>query len=107
MHPPTTIRALKQDRVLELQWPGGPLARVPFKTVRDHCPCASCIDEHTGQKILDPATIPEDIVPTAMEFVGNYALKIVWSDRHANGLYTWELLEKLARDSHSAKIDPV
>jgi DUF971 family protein len=30
-------------------------------------------------------------------FSGNYALKISWSDGHDTGLYTWDLLQELAR----------
>lgn len=97
--PPTTIRAIRQDRVLELQWGDHPLQRIPFKLLRVQCPCASCIDEITGRRVLDPQTIPEDIVPTQMSFVGNYALKITWSDGHSTGLYTWDHLAEIARDA--------
>lgn len=76
-----------------------PAVQVPFKAVRERCPCASCIDENTGQRILDPESIPADIRPSGMSFVGNYALKINWSDGHSTGLYTWDLLAELARDA--------
>lgn len=96
--PPTIIRAVRQDHVLELQWGDGPLQRIPFKFVREECPCASCIDEVTGRRVLDPHTIPDDIVPQQMSFVGNYALKITWSDGHATGLYTWDHLAEIAQE---------
>ncbi len=38
-----------------------------------------------------------------MSFTGNYALKIVWSDGHSTGLYTWDLLAELARDACQPK----
>lgn len=50
-------------------------------------------------RILDPDTIPADIQPVAMSLTGNYALKIVWSDGHSTGLYTWDLLAEIARDT--------
>jgi DUF971 family protein len=31
-----------------------------------------------------------------MELSGNYALKIVWSDGHYTGLYSWDNLQRLA-----------
>ena len=39
--------------------------------------------------------MPSDIHIQEMNLVGNYALKILWSDGHDTGLYTWELLRKL------------
>ncbi|MFN0050598.1 MAG: DUF971 domain-containing protein [Planctomycetales bacterium] len=99
--PPTTIRAHRQTGRFEFQWPGGPPLEVPFHHVRAQCPCASCIDEHTGARILDPTTIPPDIHPTGMSFTGNYALKINWSDGHSTGLYTWDLLSEIAQCSKS------
>lgn len=100
---PSHIRAHKSTGQLELEWPGSPAVEVPFRLVRERCPCASCIDENTGERILDPRTIPADIEPTDMSFTGNYALKIVWSDGHSTGLYTWDLLAELARDARQSK----
>lgn len=92
---PTVIRAHKDAGVLELQWEGEPAHRIPFAFLRGECPCASCIDEFTGRLILDRSNIPATIVPTAMGFVGNYAVKITWSDGHSTGLYTWDHLSNV------------
>lgn len=92
--PPPEEIDLTSDGQLRVVWAGGVEAKVPFKTVRDHCPCAQCVEEWTGRKVLDPATIPDDIRPLAIEPVGNYAIKITWSDGHDSGLYTWDTLRK-------------
>lgn len=89
---PTSIRALRGEGILELGWPTGTAYRLPFKYVRGECPCASCIEEWTGRRILNLDSIPETIVPTEIKPVGNYALKISWSDGHNTGLYTWDHL---------------
>jgi PAS domain S-box-containing protein len=60
------------------------------------------VDEMTGERILDPATIPADIQPTGLSFSGNYALKIAWSDGHSTGLYTWDLLAEIAQTAGQA-----
>lgn len=87
---------LTSDGQLRILWQGGREVKVPFKVVRDHCPCAQCVEEWTGRKMLDPASIPDDIRPLAIEAVGNYAVKITWSDGHDSGLYTWDTLRKAA-----------
>jgi len=100
---PTVIRAVRPSGLFELQWAEGPLHRVPFKFIRAHCPCAGCINEITGERTLNPETIPDLIEPTAMAPVGNYAVKITWSDGHATGLYTWEHLARIAQ-AHAGQI---
>ena len=72
-------------------WPGGPEVTIAAKRLRDQCPCAECIEEGTGRKLLDPASIPDDIRPTDVTAVGAYAIQIRWSDGHATGLYSWDV----------------
>jgi len=59
--------------------------------------CARCVDEITGLRILDIDGIKPEIVINEMSLVGNYALKIRWSDGHDTGLYTWDHLRRLCQ----------
>lgn len=95
MQPPKGIRAIRADRVIEITWPDGRVVRFPNKTLRASCACAGCVDEMTGRRTLNIAAIPDDIAVVSMSPVGNYALKIVWSDGHDTGLFTWEKLAAL------------
>ena len=97
--PPDAIRAQQAEQVLELEWGGEPAARVPYHQIRAQCPCASCKDEWTGERILDPATIRPDLRLEGMEPIGNYAIRLNWNDGHGSGLYTWEMLRQLAVES--------
>jgi DUF971 family protein len=96
--PPTNIRAHQGRRVLELTWEGGEAAMLPYRFLRGECPCASCRDEWTGRRILDPESIDEGLTLEAMEPVGNYAVRLAWSDGHGSGLYTWDALRRLAAE---------
>lgn len=93
--PPESIDLTAQGDLL-LTWPGEPTWTVPAFQARDACPCAACIEEGTGRKILDPATIPLNIRPERIDGVGNYAIQIRWSDGHDTGIYDWTLLRRLA-----------
>lgn len=93
---PQSIRALRDERVLELSWPSGPVCRYPFHFLRCECPCAACVNEFTGVRTLDPAKVPDEIHPEEIGLSGNYALKIRWSDGHFTGLYSWDLFQRLA-----------
>ena len=45
--------------------------------------------------LLNPAAVPEDIMPHAIRYVGRYALRFDWSDGHETGIYPWDLLRRL------------
>jgi DUF971 family protein len=92
--PPEAID-VTADQAIQVSWPGGELMAIPARTLRCACPCAGCVEEMTGKKLLDPATVPEDIRPLAIEPVGNYAIKIDWSDGHSTGLFTWATLRAI------------
>ena len=93
--PPKDMHANSQSRELEITWKPGHVGYYPYRNLRLACPCAGCVDEMTNKRIIDPATIPEDILITDMQLVGNYAVKIVWSGGHDTGLYTWKRLAQL------------
>lgn len=92
---PTEIRQAG-PRTLEIEWSDGLTTRYGVRELRLQCPCAACRDELTGERLLDPATVPQDVAPRSLVSVGNYALKIAWSDGHDTGIYTWERLRELA-----------
>jgi ATP-binding protein involved in chromosome partitioning len=88
---PVAIR--RTDGGLEIRWDAeehtGSYAARPLRLA---CPCAACVDEMTHRPLLDPASVPTDIRPDAVELVGAYAIRIRWSDGHATGLFTFESL---------------
>lgn len=92
---PSDIKADTQQQTLAITWQDDQVMRYPFVMLRGECRCAACVDEMTGERILDPATIPADITIAAMDLVGNYAVKFVWSDGHDTGLYTWKHLRNM------------
>jgi DUF971 family protein len=78
-------------------WPGGVRAEIPPRRLREECPCAGCVEEGTGRRLLDPAAIPADIRPLEVHGVGNYAVQITWSDGHSTGIYSWTTLRSACR----------
>lgn len=86
------------DWTIEVKWDDGKVSTVAARQLRLDCPCATCIDEWTGAKLIVPEKIPQDVRPVAMEPVGNYAVQIRWSDGHETGLYTWRQLRSYAPD---------
>ena len=92
--PPPESIDVGPEGELVITWSGGTKVAIAAFGLRDACPCANCIEEGTGRKVLDPATIPADVRPLEVRGVGNYAVQIQWSDGHGTGIYTWELLRR-------------
>jgi DUF971 family protein len=98
--PPTSIRALQADQVLEVTWPDERVDRLSYRLLRSECPCASCRNEWTGERMLDPGSIRPDLKLTGMENVGTYAIQLAWNDGHSSGLFAWDVLRGLAEQTH-------
>ena len=69
---------------------------LPFLEMRYHCPCAGCVDEHTGERTVDRAKLIPDNRITRAEAVGNYAVQVTWLDGHATGIFGFDRLRALA-----------
>jgi ATP-binding protein involved in chromosome partitioning len=65
--------------------------------LRSSCGCALCVDEYSGEKILNDEDIPRDITVESTTALGNYALAISWSDGHSSGIFPYRQLEELAK----------
>lgn len=75
-----------------LAWSNGASFAVPYFELRFYCPCANCVDEHTGVRTLKRENVKPDVRPTGVNAVGRYALQIAWSDAHSTGMYPFDLL---------------
>lgn len=96
------IVALKKmdPMTLGVSWDDGLESRYDVMQLRDECACAQCRDEWTGQKIPKqslPGQLPTVVFPVTIESIGQYGLKIVWSDGHKAGIFTYEQLRQLAQ----------
>jgi ATP-binding protein involved in chromosome partitioning len=80
---------------IELEWNDGHKSVYSARDLRLACPCAGCVHEVTGQKMLDPGSIPADIRAVSINMVGHYALQINWSDGHNTGIYAFDKLRML------------
>jgi ATP-binding protein involved in chromosome partitioning len=49
----------------------------------------------SGRAVLDPATVPLNIVPTRIWSLGNYAVGASFSDGHSSGIYTFGHLRRM------------
>ena len=77
---------------LRIAWKDGAVTDLGARQLRLLCPCAMCIEEGTGKKLLDPNSVRPDILILGVELVGRYGLTFVWSDGHKTGIFTFALM---------------
>jgi DUF971 family protein len=93
---------LKKDAGLSVEWGDGTRSFYPIAYLRRMSPSADAKD--LREKI---ASNPLTVLPTPRaggggplvaldaELVGNYAIRIRFSDGHQTGLYSWEYLRQI------------
>lgn len=92
---PLPVAVTRRDDGVLIEWDAaGHRALYPARKLRLGCPCAECVEEMSGRRLLDPATVAPDIRPLEVRLVGAYGLRISWSDGHGTGIYTFERLRR-------------
>ena len=87
--------AQADERTLAIMWTDGRADAFDVVDLRRQCPCAKCVDEWSHQRTLKPEEVPETVRPLRIDSVGAYALKVHFSDGHATGIYTFQMLRGL------------
>ena len=87
---PTRIVLHQESRVLEVEFDNGSLFRLPCELLRVYSPSAEVRGHGTGQEVLQIGK--REVGIGDIESVGNYAIKLVFTDGHDTGLYSWDYL---------------
>ncbi|GAA0710531.1 DUF971 domain-containing protein [Dokdonella soli] len=96
---PTNITLHRASHVLEVAFDNGDTFRLPAEYLRVHSPSAEVQGHGPGQRVLVAGKQHVNI--DAVEPVGNYAVLLRFSDGHATGLFSWDVLHELGRDHAS------
>jgi len=91
---PAEIRK-KGGESLTIRWADGHTSTYAARYLRGHCPCAQCVSETSGERLVFEEHVRQDVAIAAARTVGNYALQFDWSDGHNTGIYSFEYLRRL------------
>jgi DUF971 family protein len=86
----------ESESELTITWSDDAESKYRAVDLRRACPCAMCINEWTGEKMLSDESISEDVHLTHISIVGRYALNFHFSDKHETGIYSFAMLRRLA-----------
>ena len=91
---PTKIKKVSPGELL-IRWADGHESVYPAADLRLACPCAGCAQQSAprppGQIRLLPAGI-QAVHPLRIELIGQYAIRVYWSDGHSEGIYGFDRL---------------
>lgn len=90
------------DAGLSITWADGLECRYSAPELRRACPCAQCVNEWTGQRVLKPEAISEQLSIQDISLVGRYALNFRWSDGHETGIYSFRYLRELGEEKQES-----
>jgi DUF971 family protein len=93
---PVEIRLKRAEKLLEIAFEDGERYRLPAEYLRVESPSAEVQGHGPGQRTLVAGRAQVGIA--AVEPVGNYAVRLVFDDRHDTGIYSWSYLRTLGRE---------
>jgi len=101
---------LAKDRGLTIKWSDGSESFYPIAYLRRMSPSADArqLRKQMSENPLTvlPASFSSDEPLTALgaELVGNYAIRINFSDGHNTGIYSWEYLREIHQPGETEKL---
>lgn len=91
---PTEIKLHQASKLLEIKFNNHTECMLSCEFLRVHSPSAEVKGHGPGQEILQ--THKEYVSIDNIEPVGQYAIKLSFSDGHNTGIYSWDYLYELA-----------
>jgi DUF971 family protein len=100
--------AISKSKGITIDWKDGHASRYELDYLREQCPCATCTGAHGTPPTTKPSASPFQMYKPVLKMlnvepVGNYAIRIAWSDGHGTGIYSWEHFRRICPCSECAK----
>ena len=82
----TELKLRRRSRLLEVTFADGSRFELPFEYLRVHSPSAEVRGHGVGEGVL--VTGKHDVIITAVEPIGQYAVRLMFDDGHDTGLFS-------------------
>jgi DUF971 family protein len=76
----------ESDSELTIAWSDDSQKTYRAPELRRACPCATCVNEWTGAKILKDESVSDELKFSKVALVGRYARNFRFSDQHETGI---------------------
>ena len=91
---PDELRVFKEGARIEIDFSDGKKFLLPAEYLRVESPSAE-VQGHGGPATKKLVSGRRHVKIVNVEAVGNYAIRIVFDDRHDSGIYSWSYLHEL------------
>lgn len=91
---PLEIKLHQSSKLLEIKFNNLTECMLSSEFLRVHSPSAEVRGHGPGQETLQVQK--ENVAIENIEPIGQYAIKLIFSDGHNTGIYTWDYLYELA-----------
>ena len=92
----TGIQSSDESEALLITWDDNHTGVYPWGYLRGACPCVLCKRDHRGVDIEKIEAV-EGVWLIDWMAVGNYAIRLLWSDAHETGIYDFDYLREICR----------
>lgn len=93
LHSVRQVRALDQERMMEVEWEDGGHSLYPFTWLRDNCQCPQCTLQSAQARLLLLTDLDIHTGVDTVEVTNDNKVSIVWPDQHIS-LFDAEWLKK-------------
>jgi DUF971 family protein len=104
---PTKLERAEPRRI-RITWSDGQVREYSYGLLREKCPCATCREKRSApppSALALPVLSAAEAKPLEIESmkpIGNYAYSIGFSDGHATGIFSFDLLLEIGDVVESA-----
>jgi DUF971 family protein len=107
--------AISKSKGIKIDWKDGHHSEYGLTYLRDKCPCAQCTGAHgtpprpEGPRPQEQGNSPFQMFQPALKMlsvepVGNYAIRINWSDGHSSGIYSYDHFREICQCADCKKM---
>jgi DUF971 family protein len=100
---PTEIRLSSDKRRLNVSFDDGTVTSITAELLRVESPSAEVQGHGAGQKTTPAGK--RNVTINRIDPVGNYAIRLAFSDGHDTGLFTWDILHDYGHRHDSLMAD--
>ena len=95
---PVSIKKLNNGEYLFIIFDDKSEFKISSELLRVECPSAD-VQGHGGPKTI--VKNKQNVLINKIEEVGNYAIRIIFSDDHSSGIFSWNLLYDYGKNQKS------